>query len=62
MVAIFHRILGCKFVVDLHDLSPELYQAQKNNQGSSSVKRALLYFESLACRHADALIATNQSQ
>jgi glycosyltransferase involved in cell wall biosynthesis/peptidoglycan/xylan/chitin deacetylase (PgdA/CDA1 family) len=62
MLAIFHKMLGCKFVFDLHDLSPELYQAQQNNQGSPLVKKALLYFESLACRHADVLIATNQTQ
>ena len=62
MLAIFFKLFGKRFVVDLHDLSPELYQAQKNGKGSQVLVRALRFFERLASRNADALIATNQSQ
>lgn len=62
LLAIFFQMLGKQFVVDLHDLSPELYQARKNNAGSQTLIRMLRWFERLACRRADALIATNQSQ
>ena len=62
VIGVIFRLLGKKFVMDLHDLSPELYQAQKENQGSRSVDRALRFFERLACRNAAMLIATNQTQ
>jgi len=62
MLAIFFQFFGKKFVVDLHDLSPELYQAQKHGNGSRVLLRGLRFFERLASRNANALIATNQSQ
>ena len=62
MLAIFFKLLGKKFVVDLHDLSPELYQAQKVGNASRILVNALRFFERLASRNADALIATNESQ
>ena len=62
MLAIFFNLLGKKFVVDLHDLSPELYQAQKDGQGSPLVVKGLRFFERLASRNAHALIATNATQ
>ena len=62
LIAIFYKLLGKRFVFDHHDLSPELYQAQKGGDGNRHVYRALLFFERLACRWADRLIATNESQ
>lgn len=62
MLGIFYRMLGKKFVVDLHDLSPELYQAQQENRGSGTIVRGLRFFERLSCRNASMLIATNQTQ
>jgi len=62
MLAIFFKLLGKKFVVDLHDLSPELYQAQKEGRGSPLVVKGLRFFERLASRNAHALIATNETQ
>ncbi len=62
MLAIFFKLLGKKFVVDLHDLSPELYQAQKDGNASRTLVKGLRFFERLASRNADALIATNESQ
>lgn len=58
----FWRIFGVRFVLDTHDLSPELYMAQRNRKTPGSVGRVLLWFERRACRGADRLIATNQTQ
>jgi glycosyltransferase involved in cell wall biosynthesis len=62
LLGVFYRMAGKKFVMDLHDLSPELYQAQKENRGSRTVERALRLFERISCRNASLLIATNQTQ
>lgn len=62
LVALCFRPFGKKIVIDHHDLSPELYQAQRDGEGSSLVTRVLLWFERTACRNADRLIATNHSQ
>lgn len=62
LTAIVFQRLGKKFVFDLHDLSPELYQAQRAGNGSSTVFKLLLAFEKLACRQANRLIATNETQ
>jgi glycosyltransferase involved in cell wall biosynthesis/peptidoglycan/xylan/chitin deacetylase (PgdA/CDA1 family) len=62
MLAIFFKAFGKKFVVDLHDLSPELFQAQKGGNASRLLVKGLRFFERLASRNADRLIATNQSQ
>lgn len=57
-----YKLLGKKFVYDLHDLSPELYQAQRDGQGNRFVHQLLLKFEKFACRTANVLLATNESQ
>ena len=62
LVAIFYKCLGKRFVLDMHDLSPELYQAQRGGDGNRLVFRTLLWFERLACRWADRLISTNETQ
>ncbi len=63
LVAIFFKLVASKkFVLDTHDLSPELYDAQKQGRGNSSVHRTLVRFERLAVRWADRLIATNETQ
>ncbi len=62
VIAIFYQFLGKKFVFDLHDLSPELYQARRGDDKQNLLYRVLRYFERLACRRADRLIATNITQ
>ncbi len=59
-LGIFYRLLGKKFVMDHHDLSPELFSAKGKESGV--LKRLLLFFEKTSCRWAHRLIATNQSQ
>ncbi|TWU34942.1 glycosyltransferase family 4 protein [Novipirellula artificiosorum] len=62
MIAIFYKVFGKRFVFDLHDLSPELYLARRQDDRPNIVYKLLLFFERLACRGADRLIATNASQ
>ncbi|MEZ6091543.1 MAG: glycosyltransferase family 4 protein [Pirellulaceae bacterium] len=62
LIAIFFQPFGKRFVFDHHDLSPELYLAQKPQRRKNVVYRTLLFFERLSCRRADRLIATNHSQ
>ncbi len=62
MIAIFYQFFGKRFVFDHHDLSPELYLARRGDDRPNMVYRALLFFERLACRRADRLIATNETQ
>ncbi|HEY4233821.1 MAG TPA: glycosyltransferase family 4 protein [Lacipirellulaceae bacterium] len=58
----FYKLFGKKYVVDLHDLPPEMYQAQNDGSGSRIVHAVLLWFESLTCRTADLFIASSESQ
>src|SRR4029079_5616356 len=62
LIAGFYKLLGKRYVVDQHDLSPELYQAQRDMRGNRFVYRALCWFERLSCKTADRLIATNETQ
>ncbi len=62
LVAVTCKLLGKHFVFDHHDLSPELYQAQRAGHGNPWIHRILLWFERLACRQADRLISTNETQ
>lgn len=61
-IAVFYQMLGKYFVFDHHDLSPELYMAQRGKDSPNFVYKVLLFFERFACRRADRLIATNDSQ
>lgn len=62
LIAIFYQLFGKRFVFDHHDLSPELYLARRDDDKPNFVYKALLFFERLACRRADRLIATNMTQ
>ena len=60
LLGVFYKLLGKKFVMDHHDLSPELFHAQ--GRESAFLYRLLLRFERISCRWADRLIATNETQ
>jgi glycosyltransferase involved in cell wall biosynthesis len=60
LLGIFYKLLGKKFVMDHHDLSPELFIAQGRRH--AFLHRLLLFFERISCRWADRLIATNETQ
>ena len=59
---LFKAFASKKFVLDTHDLSPELYDAQTRGRPSSVIRAALKWLERVAVRSADLLIATNESQ
>ena len=56
------QLFGIKYVHDTHDLSPELYDAQREGNGKPTVVKTLRWFERFACQAADRLIATNETQ
>jgi glycosyltransferase involved in cell wall biosynthesis len=58
----FYKLFGKRYVVDLHDLPPEMYMAQNHGEGSQLVHSVLLWFERLTCRTADVFIASSDSQ
>lgn len=60
LIAWFYKPLRKRFVFDLHDLSPEMYNALFRG-GNALVFRALELFEKLSCKTADHVIATNES-
>jgi glycosyltransferase involved in cell wall biosynthesis len=60
-IAAFYRLFGKRYVLDHHDLAPELYLARFRDNGNLVVFRVLVWLEKLACRLADHVIATNQS-
>lgn len=60
LIAGFFKLLGKRFVFDHHDLAPEMYSALFDDS-NPIVYRALLLFEKLSCRLADAVFATNDS-
>ena len=62
VIPAFYKVFGKKFVYDLHYLSPELYQAQRDGEGSKLIHSLLLWFERFASRTANVLIATNETQ
>lgn len=59
-LAWMYKRIGCKFIFDHHDLSPEMYAAKGGNvQGM--LYRGLLFLEKLTFKTADVVITTNQS-
>ncbi|GAB5404012.1 MAG: glycosyltransferase family 4 protein [Aureliella sp.] len=62
LIPFLYRALGKKSVFDMHDLSPELYQAQKGGQANGLLISGLRFFERFACRWGHKLISTNQTQ
>jgi glycosyltransferase involved in cell wall biosynthesis len=60
VVGLIARILGSRYVFDLHDLSGELYMA-RFSRGKDAIYRALLFLERLSCRFANVVITTNHS-
>lgn len=57
-----YRLLGKRFIYDVHDLSPELYLAQRAGRQKRLVYRILLACERFASRTCTLALATNESQ
>lgn len=60
LIAFLFRILGVKFVYDIHDLSPELYLVRFSGKKNRFYK-LLIFAEKLSCKLADAIITANKS-
>ncbi|NIO22180.1 MAG: glycosyltransferase, partial [Candidatus Aenigmarchaeota archaeon] len=60
LIALLFRIMGVKFVYDIHDLSPELYLVRFSGKKNRFYK-LLVFTEKLSCKLADAIITANRS-
>jgi glycosyltransferase involved in cell wall biosynthesis len=60
-IAAFYKLLGKRYLLDHHDLAPELYNARFRGHGNMIVFRILVWLERFSCYVADHIIATNQS-
>ncbi len=60
-IAGFYKLFGKIYVLDHHDLAPELYFARFGGKGSPIIHRILLWLEGLSLHLADCVISTNQS-
>jgi len=61
LIAGFYKLLGKKYVLDHHDLAPELFDARLRGKGKSIIRPVLVLLERISCRLADHVIATNES-
>jgi len=61
LIAGLFKVLGKPYIMDHHDLAPELYDAHFGGQGKKSIRNVLLWLEKRALRLADRIIATNES-
>jgi glycosyltransferase involved in cell wall biosynthesis len=59
-IAAFYKLFGKCFVFDHHDIAPELYCARFGS-GNRLVYKVLVWLETLSCRLANHVIATNHS-
>ena len=58
----FYRLLGKKYVMDHHDLAPELYYyARFGGQSNQVIHRLMLWLEKKSFDWADYVISTNES-
>jgi glycosyltransferase involved in cell wall biosynthesis len=58
----FYKLLGKCYILDHHDLAPELYRFARFREGGNIfIYKTLLWFEKLAFRFADHVISTNTS-
>lgn len=60
-IAAFYKFFGKKYILDHHDLAPDLYVARFRDRAKPIVTRTLVALERFACHLADRVIATNQS-
>jgi len=61
LIAAFYKLFGKTYVLDHHDLAPDLYEARFRTKAKPVVTRVLSMLERFACHLADHVIATNQS-
>jgi glycosyltransferase involved in cell wall biosynthesis len=58
--AVLYKLIGIKIIYDIHDLSPEMYQARfKRNK--DIIYKCLILAEKFSCVYANLVISTNNS-
>ncbi len=62
VIPVGFRLIGKKFIYDLHDLSPELFLAQRAGRRAGLISWMLLRCERFASRWSNLSISTNESQ
>lgn len=62
LAAVPYKLLGKRIIFDQHDLSPEIYQAQRKKfESKGLVVKALLFFEWLTYQLTDIVLVVNES-
>jgi glycosyltransferase involved in cell wall biosynthesis len=61
LIAGFYKLFGKKYVLDHHDLAPDLYEARFRGKVKPGIRSILVLLEKISCRFADHVIATNES-
>lgn len=59
--AIFQKIAGVPIVLDLHDLTPELFECKWENKKKSNLTNVIKFVERISCRFADKLITVSDA-
>ena len=60
-IVAFYKLFGKLYVMDHHDLAPELYYSHFKGNGSKTIYKMLTWLEGLSFRFADQVISTNES-
>ena len=55
----FPKLMGSKIILDMHEITPEFFMSKYKVGPSSFVYRILVRLESLSCKYADHVIASN---
>ena len=59
-IVAFYKLFGKLYVMDHHDLAPELYYSHFKGNGSKTIYKMLTWLEGLSFRFADQVISTNE--
>ena len=57
--AVFQKIAGVPIVLDIHDLTPELFECKWQNNKKPALIALIKYIERISCRFADKIITVN---
>ena len=60
-VALFQKLAGVPIILDLHDLTPELFESKWGEKKKSSVLSIVKFIEKISCRFSDALITVTDA-
>jgi glycosyltransferase involved in cell wall biosynthesis len=58
--AVFQKLAGVPIVLDIHDLTPELFECKWQNKKRPSLIALIRFMERISCRFADKIITVNE--